>query len=463
MSSSQHIPTREKIAFGLGDTAANLTWRSLMVFLPFFYTDVFGISAAAVGTLLLVSRYFDGISDFIIGLLADRSNSRWGKFRPWILFTAVPFGVLTVLTFTTPDFGMTGKLIYAYLTYNLLLLTFTANNVPYSALTGVMSSDPNQRTILTSYRFFGAFLGAIITQGLNAYLVEALGGGDNVSGYQRTMILFAVLSIVLFFITFIGTTERVQPVAPPKVDWKKGLAEDIKNLVGNRPWLILFGVGLSFVTLTTLKQGATLYYFKWFVGNVPLSAAFLVFGTLGAMIGAALTGILVTRYGKKRVMNVAFIVAGLSSAPLYFAGPDNLVLIFGLSFITEFATGPIVVLFFAMLADAADFSEWKTGRRATGLFYSAGTLAIKFGGGIGGAATGWTLTLTGYVPNVAQTEEALMGIRLVMSWLPALACVIGLLVFSFYPLDQAKLFEIKRDLDARHDADGRTSAPSPAT
>lgn len=445
-----HIPTREKIAFGLGDTAANLTWRTLMVFLPIFYTDVFGLSAAAVGTLLLVSRYFDGITDFIIGLLADRSNSRWGKFRPWILFTAVPFGVLTVLTFTTPDFGPTGKLIYAALTYNLLLLAFTANNVPYSALTGVMSSDPNQRTILTSYRFFGAFLGAIITQGLNSYLVETFGQGDDVAGYQRTMMLFATLSIVLFLITFLGTTERVQPAPPPKTDWKAGLVRDLKDLLGNRPWLILFAVGLSFVTLTTLKQGATLYYFTYFVGNVPLSASFLVFGTLGSMIGAAITGVLVTRFGKKAVMNAGFIIAGLTSAPLYFAAPDSIALIFALSFITEFATGPIVVLFFAMLADAADFSEWKNGRRATGLVYSAGTLALKFGGGIGGAITGWTLTLYGYEPNVDQSEQALVGIRLVMSWLPAAACVAGLIAFRFYPLDEPKLREIKRELDARH-------------
>ncbi len=447
---SQHIPFKEKVAFGLGDCAANLTWRTLMVFLPIFYTDVFGISAAAVGTLLLVSRYADGITDFIIGLLADRGNSRWGKFRPWILWTAVPFGVLTVLTFTTPDFGQTGKLIYAYLTYNLLLLAFTANNVPYSALTGVMSSDPNERTTLTSFRFFGAFLGGIITQGLNSYLVETFGQGDDVAGYQRTMMLFAATSIMLFLITFAGTRERVRPVAPPKTDWKVGLKRDMKDLFRNRPWLILFCVGLSFVTLTTLKQGATLYYFTYFVGNVPLSAGFLVFGTLGSMIGAAITGVLVARFGKRTIMNASFIVAGLTSAPLYLATPDDIAWIFGLSFVTEFATGPIVVLFFAMLADAADYSEWKNQRRATGLVYSAGTLALKFGGGIGGAITGWTLTLYGYVPNVDQTEEALVGIRLVMSVLPSIACVVGLIAFFFYPLTEGQLREIKAELDQRH-------------
>ena len=423
-----------------------------MVFLPIFYTDVFGISAAAVGTLLLVSRYADGITDFIIGLLADRSNSRWGKFRPWILWTAVPFGILTVLTFTTPDLGPTGKLIYAFVTYNLLLLVFTANNVPYSALTGVMSSDPNQRTILTSYRFFFAFFGAILTQGLNTFLVENFGQGDETVGYQRTMMLFAGVSIVLFLITFLGTKERVKPVERPKEDWKVSLKRDLKDLFSNRPWLILFGVGLSFVTLTTLKHGATLFYFTYFVGDKGLAAGFLVFCTVGSLIGASITGYLVTRFGKKGVMNGSFILAGVTSAPLFFVGADQVPVIFALSFLTEFATGPIVVLFFAMLADSADYSEWKHNRRATGLVYSAGTLALKFGGGIGGALTGWTLALYGYAPNVDQTEEALTGIRLVISILPAVACVVGLLVFRFYPLDEKKLWQIKDELDQRHNA-----------
>ena len=444
----EKLPVREKIAYGLGDTAANLVWRTLMVFLPFFYTDVFGLSAAAVGTLLLVSRYGDGISDFIIGILADRGNTRWGKFRPWILFTAVPFGVLTVMTFTTPDLGPTGKLIYAYLTYNALLIVFTANNVPYSALTGVISHSPQERTILTSYRFFFAFFGAILVQGFNNKLVAYFGQGDDVAGYRATMMLFAVVAVILFIITFLGTKERV--VAPKHE--KLELKADLKDLLKNKPWMILFCVGLSFVTLTTLKQGITMYYFSYYIGNVSMAAVFMVVSTFAALIGAVLAGPLSVRLGKKRLMRYAFILAGVTSAALYVARPTDITLIFALSMLTELATGPIVVLFFAMLADAADYSEWKTYRRATGLVYSAGTLSLKFGTGVGGALTGWTLTLVGYTANVEQTPESLMGIRLLISVFPAAAALLGLVAFHFYPIDEEMLDSIKDTLKSRHAA-----------
>jgi GPH family glycoside/pentoside/hexuronide:cation symporter len=445
---NQHekLPVREKIAYGLGDTAANLVWRTLMVFLPFFYTDVFGLSAAAVGTLLLVSRYGDGITDFIVGILADRGNTRWGKFRPWILFTAVPFGVLTVMTFTTPELGPTGKLIYAYVTYNALLIVFTANNVPYSALTGVISHSPQERTILTSYRFFFAFFGAILVQGFNTKLVGYFGQGDDVAGYRATMMLFAVVAVVLFIITFLGTKERV---VTPKRN-KLELKADLKDLLKNKPWMILFCVGLSFVTLTTLKQSVTMYYFSYYIGNISMAAVFMVISTLAALVGAVLAGPMSVRIGKKRLMRYSFILAGVSSAALYIAQPTDIILIFALSMLTEFATGPIVVLFFAMLADAADYSEWKNHRRATGLVYSAGTLSLKFGTGVGGALTGWTLTVVGYTANVAQTPESLMGIRLLISVIPAAAALLGLIAFHFYPIDEEMLDSIKNTLKSRH-------------
>jgi len=445
VAQTQKISVTEKIGYGLGDTAANLVWRTMMVFLPIFYTDVFGLSAAAVGTLLLVCRYWDGITDYIMGLIADRTRTRWGRFRPWVLWTALPFGVMTVLTFTTPDLDYSSKLIYAYATYSGLILVYTANNIPYSALTGVISADPAERTSLSSYRFIFAFLGGLITQGFNIYLVAFFGGGNDIKGYRLTMTLFAALSVVLFVITFLTTRERVQPA----VSENSSILEDSKDLIRNRPWLMLFGIGILWVTFTTLKQGVTLFYFKYFLNDMSLAPPFMILGLLAAMAGAALTRPLTDRFGKKSAMIYCLAVAVVSSALLFLARPTDVAIIFALSTITELATGPVITLFFAMLADAADYSEWKTSRRATGLVFSAGTLSMKFGTGVAGALTGWLLMLFGYTANVAQTAQALFGIRLLISVFPAVAALLLIIVVRFYPLDEAHLREIEQDLAER--------------
>lgn len=446
--SMEKLSIKEKVGYGLGDTAANLVWRTLMVFLPFFYTDVFGISAAAVGTLLLVCRFWDGITDFLMGLLADRTNTRWGKFRPWILWTAFPFGILTVLTFTTPDLSYTGKLIYAYITYSGLVIVYTANNVPYSALTGVMTSDPLERTSLSSYRFFFAFLGGLITQGLNIYLVSFFGKGDDVLGYKYTMTLFAVISIILFLVTFLTTKERVKVPVKQNTSMK----QDFRDLMKNKPWIIIFFVGFLFVTMSTLKMGAIMFYFKYYVGNVGLAAWFMILGSLAAMLGAALTKKFTLLFGKQNTIYYCFILAMVTSGLLFFAKPENIVIIFVLSLLTEFSAGPIITLFFAMLADTADYSEWKNKRRATGLVFSAGTLAIKLGSGIAGAMTGWMLMLFGYTANVTQSAETLFGIRLLISVLPAITAILAIVVFRFYKIDEQLIERIQQDLKNRQAA-----------
>lgn len=436
------VGTWEKVAYGLGDTATNLVWRTLMVFLPVFYTDVFGISAAAVGTLLLVCRYFDGITDLLMGLIADRTDTRWGRFRPWILWSTIPFGIATVATFTAIDATPGWKLLYAYVTYSTLILAFTANNVPYSALTGVLSADPAERTSISSFRFFFAFLGGLLTQGLNVPLVAFFGQGNDVVGYSWTMSIFAVVSVILLFVTFASTRERVITPIPTSVS----LRSDVGMLLRNRPWVIVFVTGLIFVTMTTLKQGVTMYYFKYFVGNTGLATLFMVTGLLAAMAGSAATGPLSRWLGKKALMQAAFGVALVSSAALYVVGPGDVALMVILSSITEFSTGPIVVLFFAMLGDVADYGEWTQHRRMTGLVFSAGTLSMKFGTGIAGALTGWLLTAFGYVPNVAQSGEALHGIRLLISVFPAIAAAAAMVVVFFYPLTGHTTTEMERAL-----------------
>lgn len=444
-ASNSQIPTKECIAYALGDTATNLVWRTLMTFLGFFYTDVYGISPAAMGTLLLVSRILDGLSDVGMGVIADRTQTRWGKFRPWILWTAVPFGILTVLTFTTPDLGETGKIVYAFLTYNALMIVFTASNVPYSAMTGVISPNPAERTRLSSFRFGGAFVGALLTLGLNQPLVNLFGQGDDTVGYKWTMVVFAVVAVVFFLITFAMTNERVKPAPVEKINlWK-----DLGDLFRNRAWFVLFLVGLSLITVNTLRQGSTMYYFAYFLDSKGLAGMYFVITTIGAFIGAVLTAKLVALFSRKAVILGAFAVMAFGSLAMYSVSREGVVPVFVLGFIIEAASGPIVTLFFAMLADASDFSELKMGRRATGLVYSAGTVSFKFGSGIGGSLVGFVLAGTGYVADVPQTPEALNGIKVLMSLLPAAGCFVGMAAFMLYPISDAKLEEIRAELEQR--------------
>ena len=492
------VSIREKIGYALGDTAANFVWRAVIVFLPIFLTDAAGIGPAAVGVLLLVCRVWDGVSDLGMGIVADRTKTRWGKYRPWILWTAVPFGVMGILTFTAPDLSETGRLAYAYVTYSLLIVLYTMNNVPYNALMGVMSSSPTERGSISSYRFVFAFLGGLFLQGFTPPLLEALedpaavfasagvametGGlavfqgafhyvlygissffdtpfwhglyGDGLGfPYTASMTFFSIIAIGLFVITFLSTRERIQPV----VSKQSSLKEDLTDLIHNGPWLVLFAVGILFVTFTTLKNGAIMYYFTYYVDNVELAGLFMVINLLAAMAGAALTGLLVKYMGKRRLMLYSIILGLVTSALLYLPGPDDLVSIFVLGTLTEFSTGPMVTLFFAMLADTADYSEWQTNRRATGLFYSAGTVAMKFGSGVGAALSGFLLAAYGYASAsegqevLTQSAEAVQGIRLIISVMPALVALLMFVAFYFYKLDDQLLATIEEDLEQRRE------------
>jgi GPH family glycoside/pentoside/hexuronide:cation symporter len=444
-TSSQHIPLPEKIAFGLTDMGAAFVWRSVMVFLGFFYTDVFGLRPADVGLLLLLSRLGDGISDVLVGIVADRTNTRWGKFRPWLIWASFPLAITTIATFTTPDFGYTGKLIYAYVTYNLCVISFTALAIPYNALTGVMSSDPDERTRLTSVRFFCGFGGALLLQGFTTKLVDFFGAGDQATGYRITMIVFCVFAMVLFTITYFMCKERVAPQPREKIDLKG----DLKDLVTNKAWLILFSMGVLFIATTAIKQGSILYYFTYVIENKGLAASFMVVGLFGSMLGAGITGRMCARWGRKAVMLTSLAVMGLTSLGLYWCRPGDLMAIYVLGFLSELAAGPIVALFFSSLADSADYSEWKGGRRSTGLVYSAGSLAIKAGGASGGLLVNSMLHHSGYVANVAQGPEALHAIVLLMSVIPAAIAVPCMLIFWFYPLNETLLAEIKATLKTR--------------
>ena len=442
----EKVALKEKIGYALGDTAANIAWRSLTTFLLVFYTDVFGITAAAAGLLLLIARISDGGLDIVVGMLADRTETKRGKFRPWILYTAVPLGVFMALTFTTPDFSYNGKLVYAYITYIAMLFIYTANNIPYAALMGVMTGSHKERTSLSSFRFAGAYLGGIISQGFLIYLVMFLGRGNNNLGYQYSMYLFAAILVGFLLITYFTTKERVKP---PK-DQHTAIGKDLKDLVTNRPWLILLLIGFLFVTYNSIKQGITVIYFERYLDRVSLTAIYMVALLVVSMIAALVTTPMANFFGKKELFIYVIIFSGLTNGMIYFFGPDDIVPIFVFGILSEFGAGIMPVLFFAMLGDSADYSEWKNNRRATGLFYSAGTFAMKFGGGVAGAIIGFVLSSYGYNGMDAGTiAGAIPGIKLLMSWIPGIFCVIGIITLFFYTLNKNKMDQIEADLKTR--------------
>jgi GPH family glycoside/pentoside/hexuronide:cation symporter len=520
----------EKIGYALGDGAANIAWRGVATFLFIFYTDVFGLSPVTVGVLFLVARFSDGISDVLMGIIGDRTKSKYGKFRPWILWTAVPLAVILSLLFTSPELGSTGKIIYAYITYIFFTLIYTANNIPYGALMAVMTGDDKERTTLGSFRMVGAFGGGMLVQGALLFLVAYFGNVkptvevsklddkkfkvevsassdienvniktedgvakftwvdntitpeeneptpsksfsmqankeysffvsgeeyltetnisiiDQKRGYSNSMYLMSVFLALLMFITFYTTKERVQP---PKSQ-KNNLKQDFRDLISNKPWLILLFVGLLFNVYNSIKQGIVVIYFTHYINNQLLAASFLVGLMFASVAGAMITAPLGRKFGKRKLFIYALLFSGGVNALLAFCGPEDIGAIFTIGIVSEFGAAIFPTLFFVMLGDAADYSEFKNNRRATGLIYSAGSFATKFGGGIAGAIIGMILGAFHYNgQNAASIQGAIPGIIMLMSWVPAIITIIAANLMTFYPLNQTKLNEITLELSAR--------------
>lgn len=439
------LSVKEKVGYGLGDTASHFVWDMVGFWILIFYTDTFGISAAAAGTIMLIARFWDMFSDPLMGIIADRTNTRWGKFRPYILWMALPYSVLAVLTFTTPDFGTTGKVIYAGITYFLLMTVFTAINLPYSSLGAVMTSDSYERAGLNSYRFIFAFAGQFIVTGTALYLANYFGKGNMAQGYQYTLMLFAAISFVLFMITFKTTRERV---APPPAQ-QNNLKEDVKNLFSNRPWVILFFVGIISFVMFALQNLSVAYYFKYYIGNEERVQLFNIVGTIALILGIPLSKPLAKRFGKRNVYMASSLISGMFFILLYIPGNDNIYAVYILNILAKFSYAPAVPLLWTMLADTADYSEWKNNRRATGLVFSAATFAQKAGWGIGGALAGWLLALFRFIPNIEQTTTALTGIKMMISVFPGILYMSCAILLYFYAIDQKTCLEMQEDLDAR--------------
>lgn len=454
----EKIKLKEKIGYGLGDAASSMFWKIFSMYLMFFYTDVFGIAPAVVGTMFLITRIWDSCFDPLVGIIADRTKSRWGKFRPYLLWTAIPFAIIGILTFYTPDFDEKGKIIYAYVTYSLMMMIYSVINVPYASLLGVMSGDRKERTTLSSYRMVFAFGGSLLALWLIEPLVNHFGGSLNSkTGWLYTIIVFGMITTVFFWGCFFLTKERVQPIN----DEKPNLKEDLNDLLKNRPWWILLGAGIGALVFNSIRDGAAVYYFKYYVSStvsysfsilgenfaMTPTTLYLVLGQAANIIGVIAATPIANKIGKKKTFFGAMALAAVLSIIFYYLGKEDVILIMIFQVLISICAGCIFPLIWSMYADSADYSEWKQGRRATGLIFSASSMSQKFGWTIGGAATGWLLGYFGFQANVVQTVTAQTGIQLMLSVLPAIAAAISVLFIIFYPLSEDKLQAIENELN----------------
>ncbi len=468
MNKNNEISLREKIGYGFGDAASSMFWKIFGMYSLFFYTDVFGITAAAAGTMFLVARLWDSFFDLIVGIMSDRTKSRWGKYRPYLLWFAVPFAVMGIFTFFTPDFGQTGKLIYAYLTYSLMMIVYSLINVPYASLLGVMSPDPKERNTLSSYRMSFAFIGSFVTFMLLQPLIDffsnkfdsnaAAHATESIStsptGWVMGVGAMGVICIVLFLLCFSWTKERVQQIDS---DEKISVKYDLKLLFKNSPWWILVGTGLAALLFNAIRDSVAIYYFRDYVqvnyrmGGTGWDTATIYFliGQAANLIGVMFAPSISSKYGKKRTYAISMLIAGALSTGFYFI-PNNITYIFILQFFTSIFAGYVLPLLWSMFADIVDYQELTTGRRASGLIFSSSSMSQKLGWALGAAMSGWILAMFNYMPDVAQqSAETIFGERIMISLLPAVCCVLAFIGMMFYPLSDKKVKEVSEQLEEK--------------
>ncbi|PKI13889.1 glycoside-pentoside-hexuronide (GPH):cation symporter [Colwellia sp. 12G3] len=436
------LKIKEKIAYGLGDTASNIIFQTVMMFLLIYYTDVVGLSPALVGTLFLVVRIFDAITDPLMGAMADRTKTKWGQFRPYLLWLAIPFGLISVLAFSTFDLSENGKIIYAFATYSLLMIVYTAINIPYSALGGVLTADPKERVSVQSYRFVFGMLGGLIVAAGTMPLVEWFGAGDKALGYQYTMIAMSSLGVILFLLCFAGTKERV---SPPE-DQASTFKENFSHLWQNDQWRILCVAGLFLLSGQVLRGTLAVYYVKYYLGQPDQITLFMTLGMIGSILGAGLSQTLAKKVCKIKAYIALQSIAAFICILSYFVGKEQIFMAFTLFFFWNFFLQMATPLLWAKMADTIDYGHWKTGIRITGMIYSAVVFFIKLGVAVGGALAGWSLAYYGYQADVEQTELTQQGILLSFTVFPALGSILVAWVMRWYTLDDKKVDEIHQAL-----------------
>ena len=474
-SISEKLSISEKIGYSLGDLAANLVFQTLMTYLAYFYTDIYGLEANdATAIIFIVGTIAAFGFNPIVGAIADRTNSKWGKFRPWILWTAVPLGIVSVLAFSTPDFEYQGKVIYAVITYTLLLLLYASSNLPYSALSGVITGDMKERNSISSYRFVAVMFAQFFVQVFMLPIIIYAGNGDKAIGIELVMTWLAIIGTVMLLITFVTTKERIVPTA----EQKSTVMEDLSDLIKNKPWVIMLVLTtLTFVSLA-MKGGSYVYYFENYVdktrltdfispildflssigvnffGNDPVSAGFGLFnagGIIFMIIGIGLSKPLADAYGKRNIFGFFLLVSTLFIILFNFFDKTSVELMFGAQVLHGFFYGITIPLLWAMIADVADYSEWKNNRRATAIIFSAMMVGLKLGLTIGSALVAKILGSYGYIPGVenGQTEVAIQGTKMLVSMFPAIPFLIGVVLLFFYEINKEMESQIEIDLKQR--------------
>ncbi len=483
-SSDQKLSVVEKVGYSLGDFAANLVFQTLVTYILFFYTDVYRLSNSAATGVIMICGFIGGVLFApIMGAIADRTNTRWGKYRPWILWTAIPFGITILLAFTTPDFGHTGKIAYAAITYLFLVTLYTANNLPYASLSGVLTGNMSERNSLSAYRFVAVMVAQFIIQGLMLPIIIMAGDGDKAVGFEKVMTVFAFAGVICFVLTFLTTKERVVATE----ENTGSIAEDVKDLFNNVPWIIMLCVVVLVFVALILKASMYIYYFENYVDpdslNVfldnfgfnafitnlteacnnmgwvfkwpddPAASGFGLFNGLSIImmiVGIGFSKFLANKFGKRNVYGTFLAISALFIFAFLFIPPTSVKAMYISNTLHGFFYGISIPIMWAMIADVADYSEWKNSRRATAIIFSAMILGLKAGITIGGSLGGVILSIYGYDASLAsQGEDAKLGIKLSVSLFPTIAFLLAAGSLFFYEIDKSVETEIEQDLAAR--------------
>ncbi len=463
------ISLKEKIGYGFGDAASSMFWKIFGMYSLFFYTDVFGITAAAAGTMFLVARLWDSFFDVFVGIISDRTKSRYGKYRPYLLWFAIPFAVMGAITFFAPDFGQTAKLVYAYITYSLMMIVYSLINVPYASLLGAISSDPKERNSLSSYRMSFAFMGSFVTfmllQPMIDFYSKTFGGSAAVHAVKSGMSTspigwvmgvgsIGIICVVLFLLCFSWTKERVVQIESEE---NVTVKQDLKNLFHNAPWWILVATGLAALLFNAVRDSVAIYFFRDYVKSSykmlgtgwDMTTIYFLVGQAANLIGVMVAPSVSAKYGKKRTYMIAILIAGMLSVCFYFI-PTNITWILAFQFMISFFAGYVLPLLWSMFADIVDHQELITGRRATGLIFSSSSMSQKLGWALGAAMSGWILAVFKYVPDaVQQSSQTLFGEHIMISLMPAVCCILAFVGMLFYPLSDKRVKEISEELEIK--------------